>query len=64
MIGDLLVLWEMARTEAREQDKDEETEMREIGVWVLSAAFLVVAALMLSRLWLIADSLQSIAEKL
>jgi hypothetical protein len=64
VIGDLLVLWEMARTEAREQDKDEETEMREIGVWVLSAAFLVVAALMLSRLWLIADSLQSIAEKL
>ena len=64
MIGDLFVLWEMVRTEARNRDREEEAEMRETCVWLLSAAFLAVAALMLYRLWVISDALKAIAEKL
>jgi len=64
MIGDLCVLWEMVRTEARNRDRDEETEMRETCVWVLAVAFLAVAGLISWCLWSMSGSLAEIAGKL
>jgi hypothetical protein len=64
MIGDLCVLWEMVRAEARQSDRDEEEEMRETCVWVLAVAFLAVAGLISWCLWSMSGSLAEIAGKL
>lgn len=64
MIGDLFVLWEMIRAEARQSDRDEEEEMRETCAWVLAVAFLAAAALISWCLWSMAGSLAEIAGKL
>jgi hypothetical protein len=64
VIGDLLVFLEMLRSEARQKDCGEEMEMREVFIWTFGVAFLAVAILILDRLWLVADALRIIAEKL
>lgn len=64
MIGDLFVMWEMLRSEARDNGCDEEYAVKEFCMWVWAVAFLSVAGLMLWKLWSVASSLQQIAEKL
>jgi hypothetical protein len=64
VIGDLFVLWEMLRSEARNRGGDEEYAVKEFFMWCWATSALAVGGLMLWKLWSVADSLRVIAEKL
>lgn len=71
MIGDLLLIWEDIRQQARQQDREEGCDMRELVFWLWAWSIVAVGGLAcwkLSELVSIfargVDALCQIAEKL
>ena len=64
MIGDLFVIWEDLRSEARSHDCEESLDMREFIFWLWAWSGIAIGGMLLWKLWVGVEALVQISEKL